>query len=210
MSLIAFEGMDGSGKSTLVNYLKNVLKEKYNKKVIVVQGLGSSSIGPTMRKIFLDQEISNLTCLWLSLANMSQTMEEIIRPALARGYWVLADRWLASTYAYQIFSYKMDFSLKKFQKITKKLFFLPKITFYLDIPVDIGLKRKRSIIGYELNRFERKDLAYLKQVQKGYQTFYQKEKKVKSYDTYLSSPDLVFYKMIDFLINRKMLPKEGR
>ncbi|MGL9687836.1 MAG: dTMP kinase, partial [Candidatus Phytoplasma sp. TWB_XP] len=80
--LIVFEGLDGSGKTTLINKLKNFLINKGNK-VKIFQGLGSSSIGKEIRKLFLHQrKTSSKTKYFLSFANTIQTQDELIIPNL--------------------------------------------------------------------------------------------------------------------------------
>ncbi|AGL90386.1 Thymidylate kinase [Strawberry lethal yellows phytoplasma (CPA) str. NZSb11] len=89
--LISFEGVDGSGKTTLINELKTFFENK-GYQIKVFQGLGSSIIGKEIRNLFLHQsKICPKTKYLLSLANMMQTQDELIIPALLSGYLVIVD-----------------------------------------------------------------------------------------------------------------------
>ncbi|WCA22375.1 dTMP kinase [Candidatus Phytoplasma oryzae] len=207
MKFIAFEGLDGSGKTTQINLLKEVLTKKYQKKVTVVQGLGSSMIGSMVREMFLSQaQLTPMTRIWLSLANMEQTQSEIIKPALSENHIVLADRWVVSTYAYQVFGHYLDLKmpLKKFNQLYRHFFFQPLITFYLKIDPKIGLIRKQQKTAYEPDLFEKKGITYFEQVQRGYNYFFKSDLSVKSYNAYI--PQTILLKQImTFLKERKFI-----
>ncbi|RAM57695.1 hypothetical protein DH96_01975 [Candidatus Phytoplasma oryzae] len=205
MKFIAFEGLDGSGKTTQINLLKVVLTKEYRKKVTVIQGLGSSIIGPMLREMFLYQtKITPFTRMWLSFANMEQTQTEIIQPALENNHIILADRWIASTYAYQVFGHYLDIPLKKFHKLHCSFFFQPAITFYFDIKPAIGLIRKQQKLDYEPDLFEKKGIAYFEQVKRGYDYFFKKDFLVKNYNADIPK-SILFKKVITFLKEKKII-----
>ncbi|WP_457915992.1 dTMP kinase [Candidatus Phytoplasma sacchari] len=205
MKFIVFEGLDGSGKTTQINILKEVLTQEYRKKVTVVQGLGSSIIGSMLREMFLYQEkLTPLTRMWLSFANMEQIQSEIIKPIFNKNYIILADRWVASTYAYQVFGYYLDIPLKKFHQLHRYYFLRPTMTFYLDVKPEIGLIRKQQKRDYEPDLFETKGITYLEKVKRGYDYFFKEDDLVKSYDAYLPKR-ILLKQMITFLKERKII-----
>jgi len=99
---LAFEGPDGSGKSTQLNRLIEACKAA-GLTVCHVREPGGTSVGERIRDILLDRNSEmTLHCeMLLYMASRAQLIEERIRPALARGEVVIADRFVASTYAYQ-------------------------------------------------------------------------------------------------------------
>ncbi|MFG6084707.1 MAG: thymidylate kinase [Candidatus Phytoplasma solani] len=114
MKLIVFEGLDGSGKTSLIHALQPQLKTPHQ----LYQGLGSSSLGKEIRDLFLNfQQVDYLTRFYLSLANMTQIQAELIVSQLKNNQLIILDRWLPSTYAYQLFPFsnekKQLFPLKK-------------------------------------------------------------------------------------------------
>lgn len=124
MKLIVFEGLDGSGKTTLIHLLKEALTQAYQQKVTIVRGLGDSVIGSQLRGMFLYQEkLTPLTRMWLSFANMQETQAEYLQPLNSqRNQIVFIDRWVASTYAYQIWGYQLKWSYTAFDQLQKNVF----------------------------------------------------------------------------------------
>ncbi|MGL9687436.1 MAG: dTMP kinase [Candidatus Phytoplasma sp. TWB_XP] len=166
--LIAFEGIDGSGKTTLINNLKDSLITEGNK-VKVFQGLGSSSIGNEIRNLFLYQtKTTPKSKYFLSFANMIQTQDELIIPALLSGYIVLVDRWYDSTLAYQSKANGIDFDDEITSKSITHFLIKPILTFYLDINPKIGLQRKQIQPNHELDLIEQKPLKYFENVRQNY------------------------------------------
>ncbi|MGL9687904.1 MAG: dTMP kinase [Candidatus Phytoplasma sp. TWB_XP] len=166
--LIVFEGIDGCEKTTLINQLKNSLIIKGHK-VKVYQGLGSSSIGNKIRNLFLHQQKSSpKTRYLLSLANMIQTQDELIIPALLSSYIVLVDCWYDSTLAHQSKANGIDFDDEITSKIISYFLITPKLTFYLDINPQTGLQRKQTQTNHKLDLIEQKTLNYFKNVRENY------------------------------------------
>lgn len=165
--LIVFEGIDGCGKTTLINKLKNSLINKGHK-VKVYQGLGSSSIGKEIRNLFLYQiKTIPKSKYFLSFANMIQTQDELIMPALLSGHLVIVDRWYDSTLAYQSNANYIDYD-EITSKIINKYLLKPHLTFYLDIDPQIGLQRKQTQPNHKLDLIEQKPLIYFENVRQNY------------------------------------------
>jgi dTMP kinase len=171
MKLIVFEGLDGSGKTTLITaFQKHLNHQKIPNNLY--QGLGSSSIGLQIRNLFLNfEKVDYLTRFYLSIANMAQIQKELIFPQLKKNPFIILDRWLPSTYAYQLFPY-----LKKenqvFQQIFKimyqNLILKPDLLIYLDIDPQIGRNRKKEQKNHQSDVIERKPLTYFQTVRQGY------------------------------------------
>ena len=99
---ISVEGIEGCGKSTLVNGLGQYLQER-NIDYIITKEPGSTSIGKILRSILLDkkQQISPLTELLLMFSDRLDHLDKVIKPSLEEGKIVITDRYIDSTYAYQ-------------------------------------------------------------------------------------------------------------
>ncbi|KND62799.1 dTMP kinase [Candidatus Phytoplasma phoenicium] len=170
MKLIVFEGLDGSGKTSLIHALQPQLKIPHQ----LFQGLGSSPIGREIRNLFLNfKSVDYLTRFYLSLANMTQIKAELIFSQLKNHQLIIFDRWLPSTYAYQLF----PFSKKKEQFLPlKKIFKLnhetilkkPDLLIYLDIDPLIGRTRKKKQKNHQRDLIERQSLTYFQTVRQGY------------------------------------------
>src|SRR5512146_2503036 len=99
---ITFEGLDGTGKSTQLEKLASVLRRR-GVEVITTREPGGTEIGERVRAIILDsrtRELSARAELALMFASRAQHVEELIKPALERGNWVLCDRFTDSSEAY--------------------------------------------------------------------------------------------------------------
>ena len=112
MKFITFEGIEGSGKSTQIELLKNFFKER-SLEVVFTKEPGSSKIGSYIREILLNKNNSILpyTELFLILADRIQHVHEIIEPELKAGNIVVSDRYIESSIAYQGQREGLDLSL---------------------------------------------------------------------------------------------------
>ena len=140
---ISFEGIDGCGKSTQVQLLKDKM-ESEGRKVELVREPGGLKISEEIRKILLNPENSSMnyeTEALLMTASRAQLTEEVIRPLLAKGFFVISDRFSDSTLAYQGGGRKLDINiLKKINRFaTKDL--VPDITFLIDIKPEDAMIR---------------------------------------------------------------------
>ena len=145
MSLfITFEGPEGSGKSTQARMLVEWL-ESLGYRVVSTREPGGTRIGEAVRDVILSVEHLEMhpraEALLFSAAR-AQLVFQVIKPALAKGAIVVSDRYADSTMAYQGYGHGLDLSALK--EITKFATdgIVPDITFYLDLPVEEGLRRK--------------------------------------------------------------------
>ncbi len=112
-SFITFEGIDGSGKTTQLSGIAGYL-ESQGKEVLKLREPGGTSIGEQIRTILLSRgnmAMSIETELMLFAAARAQLVREVIEPALAEGKWVLCDRFMDSTTAYQGYGRQIDLQL---------------------------------------------------------------------------------------------------
>lgn len=172
---ITFEGIEGCGKTTQVQRVSRLLTERRIDH-LVTREPGGTPLGRLIRRILLDPahtEMESLTELLLYAADRAQHTVQVIRPALAAGRWVICDRFVDATTAYQGYGRGQDLGLilQLNQLATQGLY--PDLTLLLDCPVEIGLKRARqrmsiSHSGHPDDRFERQALAFHQKVREGY------------------------------------------
>ena len=163
---ISIEGIEGCGKSTLVNGLSEHLQNKEIGYVITKEP-GSTSIGKILRKILLDkkQQISPLTELLLMFSDRLDHLEKVIKPSLKEGKIVITDRYIDSTYAYQGAGRGISKDIIN-NLVTQTEILLPDKTILLDLDPEIGLKRASS--RNELDRFESENLEFHKRLRKSF------------------------------------------
>jgi dTMP kinase len=165
---VVIEGLEGAGKSTAVATVLNWLKAQGHE-VIQTREPGGTPLAEqirTMVKSVQDEAIAPETELLLMYAARSQLLANVIRPALAQGHWVLADRHDLSSRAYQgggrqISSEIIDHIRAVVVKDTR-----PDLTLYLDIDPEIGLKR--ALARGELDRIEQEQLDFFKRTRQRY------------------------------------------
>lgn len=166
---ITFEGIDGCGKSTQFEMLKDYLASN-GEDFIVVREPGGTVIGEKIRDLLLNKKndsMKPLTELFLFEAARAQITEEVIRPALERGTTVLCDRFFDSTYAYQGFARKLGTDTASTLNYLATGGLEPDITFFIDIPVKVALDR-RGIRGEADDRMEALGASFQEDVRKGY------------------------------------------
>jgi len=180
---ITFEGIEGCGKTTQVERL---VKRLYREGVQLIRTFepGGTEIGETIRRLLLDshnKSIAPLTELILYIADRAQHIEEVIKPALYEGKWVICDRFFDATVAYQGSGRGQDMELIKIlnERVTRGI--RPDITFLLDCPVEMGLqraiRRNKALFRDDQDRFEREDMNFHSSVRKGYLNLAQSDKK---------------------------------
>lgn len=162
---ITFEGIDGCGKTTQINLLKNYL-ENNGYKVILTREPGAKGLGEKLREILLnyDGEVSSNCESFLFLADRAQHIDTIIKPAIQNGVVVLCDRHTDSTVAYQGYGRSLDLDqIKQLNNIATSGI-KPDITFILDIDIETSLTR----IGKGRDRMENSGQKFFERVRNGY------------------------------------------
>ena len=162
---ITFEGSEGCGKSTQSKLLYKYLKRK-GFSVIYLREPGGTRISEKIRKVLLDPQnhITPICEMLLYMASRAQVVEQIIRPALSRGAIVICDRFLDSTLAYQGFGLGIDIKLIKNLGNFATQGIKPDLTIFLDLSVKQGLGYRKK----NLDRIEKRTLAYHFRVRRGY------------------------------------------
>ena len=162
---ITFEGIDGCGKTTQINLLKNYL-ENNGYKVILTREPGAKGLGEKLREILLnyDGEVSSNCESFLFLADRAQHIDTIIKPAIQNGVVVLCDRHTDSTVAYQGYGRSLDLDQIKHLNNIATSGIKPDITFILDIDIETSLTR----IGKGRDRMENSGQKFFERVRNGY------------------------------------------
>ena len=187
---ITFEGIEGSGKSTQIQLLKEFF-EKKAQKAFFTKEPGSSEVGKKIRSILLNKEnkISPQTEIFLIFADRVQHVQEIIKPNLNEGKIVISDRYYDSSIAYQGQREGVD-KTEIYELINMLDLPTPDITFLLDLPVDIGLKRAKNRAS--LDRFESEEISFHEGVRQNYLDLQEQNlERIVKIDA-LQTPDEIF------------------
>lgn len=171
---VTVEGVEGAGKSTLMNMLVREF-ERRGLPFVRTREPGGCGLGAKLRPILLDvsSTLDSRAELFLFLADRAQHVAEVIRPALERGEWVLCDRYADSTIAYQGYGRGMD--ADRLQELNDHATggLWPERTLLLDLPVEQGLQRARARNGREglslsEGRFEAEEIAFHQRIRQGF------------------------------------------
>lgn len=163
---ITLEGIEGSGKTSSIKSITDLLASK-RISYVVTREPGGSSIGSELRSILLDPktEISSEVELLLMLADRKDHVEKVILPNLETGNWVISDRFMDSSIAYQGGGRKLD--KKMIDSFSKNLNLPnPDLTLLFDVPVEISLSRVKA--RGELDRFEQEKLDFHNRIREAY------------------------------------------
>lgn len=176
---ITFEGVEGCGKTTQVKRLVKRLRD-LDVPVVMTLEPGGTAIGRHVRRVLLDSKnhaLTPLAELMLYEADRAQHVEEIIVPALRSGKWVLCDRFSDATVVYQGAARGQDMKLIRLLNNAVTRGIQPHLTFLLDCPVELGLRRAlgRNMKGQD--RFEKEALSFHRKVRNGYLDLAHRNKK---------------------------------
>jgi dTMP kinase len=166
---ITLEGGEGVGKSTNVPFIKQFL-EGHNINVVVTREPGGTVLAEKIRGLLLQSNNEAVTShaeLLLIFAGRAQHLNQVIKPALSQGQWVLCDRFTDATYAYQGGGREMPIDainwLENFVQGTLR----PDLTLLLDVPAEIGMARALNR-GGQLDRFESEQIEFFNRVRRVY------------------------------------------
>lgn len=164
MPFLVFEGIDGSGKTTLIQeLLKRIQDNPY--KCHVFRAPGSTNLGERLRALVLDPtiDVCSESQVFLFLASFSQLITEI-KEILRKNELVILDRFFYSTIAYQVYGLKL--TKKLIPAIEQSsLNVTPDLVFHLDLSLEEANRRRES---HAKDRFESKELAFFERVTEGY------------------------------------------
>lgn len=187
---ITFEGIEGSGKSTQIQLLKEFF-EKKAQKAFFTKEPGSSEVGKKIRSVLLNKEnkIFPQTEIFLIFADRVQHVQEIIKPNINEGKIVISDRYYDSSIAYQGQREGVD-KTEIYELINMLDLPTPDITFLLDLPVDVGLKRAKNRAS--LDRFESEEISFHEDVRQNYLDLQEQNlERIVKIDA-LQTPDEIF------------------
>jgi len=163
---ITLEGIEGSGKTSSIKSITNLLDDK-GISYVVTREPGGSSIGSELRSILLNPQtkISSEVELMLMLADRKDHVEQVILPNLKKGNWVVSDRFMDSSIAYQGGGRKLDKNMIDFFSRNLNLP-IPDLTLLFDVPVEISLSRVKA--RGELDRFEQEEIDFHNRIREAY------------------------------------------
>jgi dTMP kinase len=162
---ITFEGGEGSGKTSLIEYIKKALSS-YD--VLATREPGGSKIAEAIRDVILNPKYKGVTPYTEALllaASRAQHLDEVIIPALAANKLVLCDRYIDSSLAYQGYARDLgfDFVLNINSYAVKHM---PDLTFYIDLDPKVGISRINNRKKYD--RLDQESMHFHDQVREGY------------------------------------------
>ncbi len=165
---VVLEGIEGVGKSTHTAFLSDWLKGQ-GIPVVPAREPGGTALGERLRDILLDPAVTDLSPqaeLLLMFAARSASVREVILPALEGGAWVLCDRFVDSSYAYQ--AYGRGIPVEHVEMLEMQVLgdLRPDLNILLDTPVSVGLSRKGG--AQSNDRFERESPEFFERVRNGY------------------------------------------
>ena len=166
---ITLEGIDGAGKSTHASWLVETIAAS-GRKVTSTREPGGTALGETLRKLLLSVPMTHESEALLMFAARREHVELVIRPALARGEWVVCDRFTDATYAYQGGGHGVPARhIAALEKIVHADL-SPDVTLLFDVPLEVSRARlaKAEAAGRALDKFEAEQDAFFERVRDAY------------------------------------------
>ena len=162
---ITFEGVDGAGKSTHLTWFAEALRKR-GKEVLVTREPGGTPLGEYLRDILLNQPMHAETEALLMFAARLEHIEQVIKPALQRGTWVVSDRFSDASFAYQ--GGGRGVKVAKLEQLECWVHenFQPDLTLLFDLPVEVA--RQRLSKNTTLDRFEQEKDSFFEKVRQAY------------------------------------------
>ena len=165
---IAFEGPDGSGKTTQINLLKEYF-EGIGRECLITREPGGSRIGEAIREILLNpewKEMSDVTEMLLYAASRAQLVKSVIAPAVDQGKVVLSDRFVDSSAVYQGIARGLGTKTVAAVNAPGIGKYKPDLIIFIDIPEEEGIARKKA--QKKLDRLEQESIDFHHMVSQGY------------------------------------------
>jgi dTMP kinase len=165
---LTIEGTEGVGKSTNLAFVRDWLSAR-GIEVVVTREPGGTPLAEEIRSLLLSKRseaVDETAELLMVFAARAQHLAQVIKPALARGAWVLSDRFTDATYAYQGGGRGLSkTTIEQLEQLVQGDL-RPDLTLILDIEVELGLNRARA--RGELDRFESETIEFFERVRAGY------------------------------------------
>lgn len=162
---ITLEGIDGAGKSTHLDWLAKRLKQAGHE-ILVTREPGGTPLGEKLREMLLNQAMHLETEALLMFAARREHLDKVILPALAKGVWVISDRFTDASFAYQ--GGGRGLALDKLESLEAWVQgdLQPDITLLFDVPVEVS--RQRLANNATLDRFEQEKAEFFQRVREHY------------------------------------------
>ena len=181
---IVIEGLEGAGKTTAINTVARILKQHYISDLQFTREPGGTPIAEALRNIIkngLDNEpLTDKAELLMLYAARIQLVDNVIKPALKMGKWVIGDRHDLSTQAYQGGGRQIDQVFIETLQAQVLGDFKPDLTLYLDIAPELGLMRARS--RGQLDRIEQQSLPFFERIRQRYLQLAQRDNTIVTID----------------------------
>jgi len=166
---ITLEGIDGAGKSTHVRWLVERI-EAAGHGIVATREPGGTPLGEALRALLLREPMTHDSEALLLFAARREHLDQVIRPALARGDWVLCDRYTDATYAYQGGGHGVPF--ERIRQLEQWIHgdCQPDLTILFDVPAGVSRARleRAQAEGRTLDKFEREANAFFERVRSAY------------------------------------------
>src|SRR4029453_19019549 len=166
---ISLEGIDGAGKSTHAAWLKEAIAAQ-GRTVVATREPGGTALGEALRDLLLRMPMTHDTEALLMFAARREHVEQVIRPALARGDWIVCDRFTDATYAYQGGGHGVSRAriadLEHFVHADCQ----PDLTILFDVPLAVSRERlqRAETAGHTLDKFESERQDFFERVRDAY------------------------------------------
>jgi dTMP kinase len=162
---ITFEGIDGAGKSTHIGFVTDLLKDA-GKTVVSTREPGGTKLGEQLRELLLHEKMDLETEALLMFASRREHIAQVIEPALARGDWVLSDRFTDASFAYQ--GGGRGLPLAKLEALERWVHprLQPDLTLLFDVPLEVA--RERLDATRTLDKFESEEAAFFERCRNEY------------------------------------------
>lgn len=164
---ITIEGIDGSGKSTFIPKVKEML-ESLGAEVVLTREPGGTPLAEDLRDIILNKPMDKMTEVLLAFASRNEHIHDVIRPALDQGKFVVSDRFTDSTLAYQGYGHGVD--IETIQTLSKMVQqeIVPELTLIFTVPVEIS-KQRLAKTGKTPDKFEGQKEEFFLRAIEGYE-----------------------------------------
>ncbi|MBJ3815483.1 dTMP kinase [Shimwellia pseudoproteus] len=183
---IVIEGLEGSGKTSARSLVIDTLRAQGITDIVETREPGGTVLAEKLRSLILDikstgdEVITDHAEVLMFYAARVQLVETVIKPALARGAWVVGDRHDLSTQAYQGGGRQIDPHMLATLRDTVLGDFYPDLTIYLDVTPEVGLRRARA--RGELDRIEQESLDFFNRTRARYQALAAADTRIQTID----------------------------
>jgi len=164
---VTLEGVDGAGKSTHLQFIADAVAAASGRHAIVTREPGGTDLAEHLRRVILEEALDPMAETLLIFAARAHHVRKVIVPALNAGSWVVCDRFLDATYAYQGAGKGVPLELIERLSAAAHPGLAPDRTLVFDCSYEVASKRLAGS-GKKLDRFEREDEAFFQRVRDAY------------------------------------------